>query len=78
MITQDDIDAFDERVSPVKPTKVNAGIAQYLMRQAFEEGFRAVYGDTATKEAWFPHWLASQTRAMLIANGLITGKEGYK
>ena len=79
MITQDDIDAFaDEPIA--RPTKIRADVAQYYMRQAFEEGFRAAYHGhiRPTKDMWFHHWLASQTRGVLVANGLITGKEGYK
>lgn len=62
----------------MKIKKIDAHLAQYFMRQAFEEGFRAAYHGRVSKEAWFPHWLNSQTRATLVANGLITGQEGYK
>lgn len=64
-------------------TKIDAGVAQYLMRQAFEEGYRAAGGSGVSsanpdKGKWFDHWLTSKTRAMLVANGIIDGTEGYK
>jgi hypothetical protein len=77
MINETDIEAMLPDVPP-KVRKVNADIAQYYMRQAFEEGYRAAHGGKVTKADWFPHWLKSQTRAVLVANGLITGLEGYK
>ena len=76
MISGDDI----ETMAPPKIRKVSADIAQYYMRQAFEEGFRAAYQGQAkpTKNVWFPHWLNSRTRQTLVENRLITGNEGYK
>lgn len=77
MINETDIEAFQPEV-PVKVRKVNADIAQYYMRQGFEEGFRAASSGPVKKADWFPHWLKSQTRAVLVANGLITNKDWYK
>lgn len=68
----------------MKVTKVDVNVAQYLMRQAFEEGFRAAGGSRGVsninpdKGAWFDKWITSKTRAMLVANGVISGQEGYK
>lgn len=67
----------------MRTTKVNTEVAQYLMRQSFEEGFRAAGGSgksrlNPSKGKWFDYWVQSKTRAMLIANGVITGQEGYK
>lgn len=64
--------------------KINVDIAQYLIRQAFEEGFR--YADSERgqsksnpeKGKWFDAWVISQTRAMLVANGVIDKEVGYK
>ena len=67
-----------------KIRKIDAEIAQYYMRQAFEEGYRAATTNAEKsiidpkKGKWFDHWLTSQTRAVLVENGLITGLEGYK
>ncbi len=66
-----------------KIKKVNVDIAQYLMRQAFEEGYRSAGGVgkssiNPVKGKWFDHWISSQTRAVLVANGIIDGTEGYK
>ena len=83
MISADDINAMAPGL-PVKPSKVSAEIAQYYMRQAFEEGFRMARpsGERSNvdpkKGEWFDHWLGSRTRAELVQNGLITGFEGYK
>lgn len=58
-------------------SKIDAGVAQYFMRQAFEEGYRAANGGDGRskinpdKGQWFDHWVTSQTRAVLVANGLI-------
>lgn len=64
--------------------KINVEIAQYLMRQAFEEGFRLADNDRGQssinpqKGKWFDYWLSSQTRATLVANGVISGKEDFR
>lgn len=55
----------------MRTTKIDAQIAQYFMRQAFEEGYRAARGPNVTKDDWFPWWVKSQTRAALVANGII-------
>jgi hypothetical protein len=62
----------------MRVSKIDAQLAQYYMRQAFEEGYRAADQSSVTKEDWFPHWCNSQTRDVLLRNGLITGLEGYK
>lgn len=67
----------------MRTTKVDAEVAQYFMRQAFEEGFRAAGGSGRSKldpgkGKWFDHWVQSQTRAVLVANGLISEKVTYK
>ena len=66
-----------------KIRKVSADIAQYYIRQAFNEGYNAAHprGQSSIdpkKGKWFDHWLQSQTRRVLVENGLITGLEGYK
>lgn len=67
-----------------KITKIDIDLAQYYMRQGFEEGFRAANGDRGhstinpEKGQWFDHWLLSKTRAMLVANGVISGKDKWR
>jgi len=57
---------------------------QWEVRQAFENGYRAAKQDRGQskmnpeKGEWFDHWIISKSRAFLLANGLITGDEGYK
>ena len=79
MISGDDIEAM----APPKIRKVSADIAQYYIRQAYNEGYNAANprGQSSiypNKGKWFDHWMQSQTRKVLVHNGLITGNEGYK
>lgn len=68
----------------MKPTKIDINAAQYYMRQAFEEGFRAAGGNrgqsviSPERGKWFDSWVVSKTRATLVSNGAIDGTEGYK
>lgn len=87
MISGDDIEAMREHDEPKthgRITKIDVGIAQYLMRQAYEEGFRSAGGGRGVskinpnKGAWFDGWVVSQTRAMLVANGIIDQEVTYK
>lgn len=67
-----------------KITKIDIDLAQYYIRQGFEEGFLAASGNrgqskvTPEKGTWFDHWLLSRTRAMLVANGVISGKDKWR
>lgn len=57
---------------------------QWEVRAAFEAGWIASGADRGQsrfdpkKGKWFDHWIMSQSRALLVANGLMTGDEGYK
>lgn len=68
----------DKRLS-----KVNVNIAQYFMRQSFEEGFRSAGGSgisetNPNKGKWFDYWMTSQTREILVANGVISGDDNWR
>lgn len=64
--------------------KVNIDIAQFLMRQAFEEGYKAAGGlpgrsvANSEKGKWFDFWIVSKTRAILVSNGVISGKDTWR
>lgn len=47
---------------------------QWQARNSFEEAYRMAGGG----DEWRDAWLQSKGRARLIANGVITGQEGYK
>jgi hypothetical protein len=81
LISGDDIEAM--KPDNLKIRKVSADVAQYYIRQAFNEGYNAANGRGQSqidpkKGKWFDHWMTSRTRQTLIENGLITGLEGYK
>ena len=57
---------------------------QWLVRSAYEEGWRAAGGDTTrsphteSPKGWRLAWLASTVRDTLVRNGMISGKDSYK
>ena len=68
----------------MKIKKINVEIAQFFMRQAFEEGFRAAGGlrgisrTNPNKGRWFDSWMKSKTRSMLVENGVISGDDAWR
>jgi hypothetical protein len=85
MISQDDIDAMAEPQNrDFYMTDPVCKRLQWEVRSAFERGYRAAgmsNGQSAinpNKGKWFDHWMNSKSRAFLVANGLMTGDEGYK
>lgn len=65
-------------------TKVSTDIVQWLVRNSFEEAFIAAnpyQGQSKANPkygAWFDAWLESEARAMLVANGVISGSEDWR
>jgi hypothetical protein len=57
---------------------------QWEVRAAFEAGYTASGVDRGksklnkTKGAWFDHWIASKSRAFLVNNGIISGKDDFR
>lgn len=65
-------------------TKVNTDVVQWVVRNAFEQGFRASNPYPLKSQvnpnydAWFDAWLKSDARAMLVANGIIGEEDGFR
>ena len=65
-------------------TEIDPNTFQWLVRSAYEAGWRDGGGDPAqspsntTPVGWRQAWLASQPRAFLLNNGFITGQDAYK
>ena len=57
---------------------------QWLVRSAYEEGWRAGGGDPAVSHhaeapvGWRAAWMGSESRNTLMRNGMISGKDAYK
>lgn len=77
MITQDDIDAMADDQPKSRDYYLHDPIFQRMqweVRRAYESGYRAAGGG----KEWRDHWMQSDSRKFLVANGLMTGNEGYK
>ena len=68
----------------MKVTKVNMDTVQWLVRSAYEEGYRAADGQRGKsklnpkKGKWFDSWFFSNARSKLIQNGVISGEDDYR
>lgn len=57
---------------------------QWMVRSAFEEGFRSGSGSTERSphyeppKGWRHAWMNSQARNILVRNGMVTGEDEYK
>lgn len=92
MISGDDIEAFgywdamDGKPAPrhVYESDPVFQRLQWEVRAAFEAGYTAAGVDRGQssmnpqKGKWFDHWIASKSRAFLVANGLMTGEDTYR
>lgn len=67
-----------------KTTKVSTDVVQWAVRSAFEEGYLMANGERGVssinpeKGKWFDYWCASKARAILVSNGIISGKDGFR
>ena len=81
-LTEDDV----RRI--IAEHSANRGIqpetVQWLVRSAYEEGWRSGGGDPSTSHhagpatGWRKAWLESSARGILVRNGMISGKDSYK
>ena len=84
MITQDDIEAMKPQSRGFYAADPVFQRLQWEVRAAFEDGYTAAGGERGQssinpqKGKWFDHWFTSRSREFLMANGLMTGEEGYK
>ena len=67
-----------------KPRGLSQDTVQWLVRSAYEEGWRAGGGDPAVSHhaaapvGWRAAWMCSESRNTLVRNGMISGKDAYK
>lgn len=83
-MTEDDIrrivaETLTERQPSLDPQSV-----QWLVRNAYEEGWREAGGDDSVSHhsqpavGWRSAWMLSKARSILKRQGMITGEDSYK
>lgn len=69
---------YDEHVAFLR------NLVQWSHRAGYEEAWRKAGGDPERSNhndepvGWRAEWMKSETRAVLIRNGLLTGEDRYK
>lgn len=84
-LTEEDVHRImDERIAQSQGPQINPETVQWLVRSAFEEAWRLAGGDPISSQhdepavGWRAAWLNSQSRDVLVRNGMISGGDSYK
>lgn len=83
-MTEEDVKRIIAEQMAGKAPALDNNTAQWLVRSAFEAGWRAGGGDPVRSDyrdepvGWRIAWLESEPRAILVRKGMISGSEAWK
>lgn len=83
-MTEDDVRRIIGETLTEQPRGLDPQSVQWLVRSAYEEGWREAGGDDAVSHhsqaptGWRSAWMLSKARSILKRQGMITGEDSYK